>query len=428
MTLEEFEKTLERRERDDEEKNLAALSEKHASREEHHRHHHRQHHHHRHDYHQDDKKHRHKRSGHSNDGHEHESKRPRKASSSENSKNPSNERAANAELMGRNSTFSALPPPETPLKRDSWMEGSSSLEYVSPRNRVVMKQETVARNVDSKFPAYDSNQYLQTHEEGVKNVVHEPACDVADYTFGDAGSQWRMTKLKAVFKQAAETHRPVDHVALERFGDLRAFDDAREEQIELDRRDTYGKGYAWREKPNGELFMARKQDTDDKESNPRSLDDGQFTEQRSPDLEKISSIQEITMSLDQTAMNRLKAQMMKSKMRGSPNASELELQFNKAIAHLNGKQEPKIVVLNAVESRLVTNGRGGEVKPISTKRGRERGLVEENEAMTIEDMLKEERRTRNEAGGDGKRYAERIAKDGKFDVPYHLFAARQTEG
>jgi hypothetical protein len=52
-----------------------------------------------------------------------------------------------------------------------------------------------------------------------------------------------MTKLKAVYTQAEQTGRPVDEIALERFGDLRDFDDAREEQTELDRRHLYGEGY-----------------------------------------------------------------------------------------------------------------------------------------------------------------------------------------
>jgi hypothetical protein len=57
----------------------------------------------------------------------------------------------------------------------------------------------------------------------------------------------------------------------------------------------------------------------------------------------------------------------------------------------------------------------GEVKPVDTKRGRERGQVEANEDMTIDDMVREERRTRGQAGGEGMRLAERIAKDAKFD-------------
>ncbi|KAK6836606.1 Pre-mRNA-splicing factor [Apiospora arundinis] len=67
-----------------------------------------------------------------------------------------------------------------------------------------------------------------------------------------------------------------------------------------------------------------------------------------------------------------------------------------------------------MDNRMLAGTRA-EAKAIDTKRGRERGLVEENTEMTIEDMVREERRTRGQTGGEGLRLAERIAKDGKFD-------------
>jgi len=41
--------------------------------------------------------------------------------------------------------------------------------------------------------------------------------------------------------------------------------------------------------------------------------------------------------------------------------------------------------------------------------------VVENEDMSIEDMVRQERRTKNALGGEGRAFAERIAKDAKFD-------------
>lgn len=297
------------------------------------------------------------------------------------------------------------------------MEAPSSLEYVSSRSLPAEHPEEEKRIVHSGMPGNESNQYHQAINDDTKNdTVQGSVNHTVDYIFGDAGSQWRMTALKAVFREAEETHRLVDDVALERFGDLRAFDDAREEQIELDRRGTYGKGYAWKDKPSGELFAERKQKPDAGIVNPRYIDDEELPKQRSPKAEKTISAQKANADVDQTVLNRMKAQMMKAKLKGSPNASHLEAEFNKAMASFNNSQEPKTVVLNAMDNRLSTGGRKGEVKAVGTKRGHERGLVEENEAMSIEDMVKEERRTRNEAGGDGKRFAERIAKDGRFDV------------
>jgi len=223
-----------------------------------------------------------------------------------------------------------------------------------------------------------------------------------------------MTKLKAVYTQAEQTGRPVDEIALERFGDLRDFDDAREEQTELDRRQLYGEGYVGKEKPSGELFQERKMSMDirrgpepSRENVPLDLPQGTVVEEKS-DPKAI-------VQLDHTTLNRMKAQLMKAKLKKSPDVAKLEAEYNEAMAsYSNNPSDPGVVVLGKMENRMLAGTRG-EVKSIDNKRGRERGLVEENEHMSVEDMVREERRTRGQAGGEGMRAAERIAKDAKFD-------------
>ncbi|KAG7106313.1 Pre-mRNA-splicing factor cwf19 like protein [Verticillium longisporum] len=117
--------------------------------------------------------------------------------------------------------------------------------------------------------------------------------------------------------------------------------------------------------------------------------------------------------MDQTTLNRLRAQMVKAKLMRAPNAAQLESEYNAAAASFATKG-PQSVTLGAQDNRMLAGSRG-EVKAVETKRGRERGNVEANDDMTIEDMVREERRTRGQAGGEGARLAERIAKDGKFD-------------
>ena len=107
---------------------------------------------------------------------------------------------------------------------------------------------------------------------------------------------------------------------------------------------------------------------------------------------------------------------MKAKMKGAANAAELEAQYNSALSGAANRLEPDVVVLNSMDNRMLAGGREGEVKHLTNKRGRERGLVVENEDMSIEDMLRQERRTKGQAGGEGMLLAEKIAKDSKFDV------------
>ncbi|GAA5822164.1 hypothetical protein JCM3770_005071 [Rhodotorula araucariae] len=53
---------------------------------------------------------------------------------------------------------------------------------------------------------------------------------------GSSGSAWRMTKLKRTYEAAEDEGRPIEEVALERYGSLEAFDEAREERRVLDQR------------------------------------------------------------------------------------------------------------------------------------------------------------------------------------------------
>ena len=253
-------------------------------------------------------------------------------------------------------------------------------------------------------------------------VSRQPASDDASgpssrerqvtYTFGDAGSQWRMTKLKAVYDLAESSGRSVDEVAIERFGSLEEFDDAREEKIEMDRRKVYGAGYVGKEKPTGDLFAERKakmrleQETSHDRSPSLPLEQGMI----------IEDVVEKAPPMDQSALNRMRAQLMKAKLRNAPDAAKLEQEYNAAMAAFSASTaSSNAVVLDASHSRMLAGSSRGEVKAVTNKRGLERGKVEENTDMSVEDMVREERRTRGQAGGEGMRLAERIAKDAKFD-------------
>jgi len=227
------------------------------------------------------------------------------------------------------------------------------------------------------------------------------------YTFGDQGSKWRMTKLKGVYTMAEESGRPLDEVAIERFGSLQDFDDAREEKIEMDRRGVYGQGYVGKEKPSGELYRQRIGDDARLRRGAQAAD--------SPEQGVVVPEMQPTTVMDQTSLNRLRAQMMKAKLKKAPDAEKLEAEYDAAMAAFaSNATADRAVVLDASHNRMLAGARG-EVKSVDTKRGRERGQVEANEDMSIDDMVREERRTRGAAGGEGQRLAERIAKDAKFD-------------
>jgi hypothetical protein len=407
--------------------------ERHRDRRRHHHRHHQRSSKHRED--ADDKErhsHRHKRSRHSRDGDDEEAEERQKrryrrslpkedvAESEDEWVEKESMPAGPGDGLGKSQAARDVNP-----KRDSWMEAPSALDIDYTQKGVRKAPEPVTTksshpDFDLKIHKNELNTHLKDLAGGkdISEIADERPRHEVDYVFGDSGSQWRMTKLKGVYTQAEDTGRPVEDIAIERFGDLRAFDDAREEQLELERRKTYGKGYDETEKPSGKLYEERVLKTGMRLSSKPNTGNFEDDEQPLPPQGQVfdTGTPASASFLDQTALNRLKARMMKAKLKGSPDAAKLEAEYNAAAASSSNRKESDIVVLGVMESRMLAGGRRGEVKAVDTKRGRERGLVEENEDMSIEDMVREERRTKGQAGGDGRRFAERIAKDAKFDV------------
>ena len=280
------------------------------------------------------------------------------------------------------------------LQRDSWMQmpSGSDVEFThkATKHRQTLNTSRPS-GADFQLKIHDSElnkhhlQDLANGEVGQEHVLEEPTEHEVNYVFGDAGSQWRMTKLKAVFRHAEESGKPVEAIAVDRFGGLRAFDDAREEQIELDRRETYGSGYVGKEKPSGDLFAERHLDAGIRRTSSAAINDGHMADTTETLNANSQSLASKPAVLDHTALNRLKARMMKAKLRGANDAAGLEAEYNAALDSSKNSIEPEIVVLGAMNNRMLAGGRNNEVKNVSTRRGRERGLVEENEDMSIED-------------------------------------------
>ena len=307
------------------------------------------------------------------------------------------------------------------LKRDSWMEAPSALDidYVQrpQKQSSPPKSNDLVTKFELKIHEKELNHHLRDLHSGksLDDIAQEPAQHDVDYTFGDAGSSWRMTKLKAVYRQAEASGQSIEDAALERYGSLRDFDDAREEEIELERRETYGEGYVGKEKPSGELFRERKLVAGIRREPERPKEEPQNEELPQGEIIQREEPTTATTTPDQSTLNRMKARLMKAQLRKDPSAAQLEEEYNNAVIAFNHQSRPDVVTLSAMDNRMLSSAPRNEVKAVENKRGRERGQVEENEDMSIEDMVREERRTKGQAGGEGQQFADRIAKDAKFD-------------
>ncbi|CAO3613613.1 unnamed protein product [Cunninghamella blakesleeana] len=87
-----------------------------------------------------------------------------------------------------------------------------------------------------------SHRELNVHLKSGLAVDEYPEEKKSSIKFGDAGSNWRMMKLKRVYEQAEDENRSVKEVGLERYGSKEKFQEALDERAYLDKRkDKKGK-------------------------------------------------------------------------------------------------------------------------------------------------------------------------------------------
>jgi hypothetical protein len=63
-----------------------------------------------------------------------------------------------------------------------------------------------------------SSREINAHFKAGLHIDQYPEQAKPTYKFGDAGSKWRMTKLRRTMEQAEDEGRPLEEVALEKYG------------------------------------------------------------------------------------------------------------------------------------------------------------------------------------------------------------------
>ncbi|KAF9454844.1 hypothetical protein P691DRAFT_770356 [Macrolepiota fuliginosa MF-IS2] len=89
---------------------------------------------------------------------------------------------------------------------------------------------------DPDKPKVSSRELNQDLRDGIPINSDEPPPPPKSSTPGGPGSSWRMMRLRRVYETAEEENRPIDEVAVERFGSLSLFEEAQEERRILDER------------------------------------------------------------------------------------------------------------------------------------------------------------------------------------------------
>lgn len=239
---------------------------------------------------------------------------------------------------------------------------------------------------------------------------------------GGPGSQWRMMRLRRVYETAEEEGLPIEQVAVDRFGSLDAFEEAREERRILDeregRRGDRGRSsdrsrdndgetrFMFNDLPGSGSLSRRSSfrrpvgvaDRDSAPSTPspstnappmnRRLDSLRLPSQAASPLQQAHTPIPTVMTpskpsgstqraLSPSSLNKLQAKVLRAKLMGSSDAAQLEREYEAAARQGddgNGDSpRTRVEVLPTLDGRgrLYDVGHGGadeEVRPGNRKK------------------------------------------------------------
>jgi hypothetical protein len=290
---------------------------------------------------------------------------------------------------------------------------------------------------------------------------------------GGPGSQWRMMRLRRVYETAEEEGRPVEEVAIDRFGSLEAFEEAKEERRILDGREGSKSAQKPRGRPkepgkkfyftdigstgssrsssfrrpalagdNGPPTPPASNLGPNRRSEPSKLGSQRGTPQASTPIPSVftpSVLPSKTTSrgLSPSSLNRLQAKVLKAKLMGSPDAAALEKEYEAELKKANEgpRTVTKVEALPTLDGhgRLydVGTGKGGDA-PLPPGNRRKKEKVEtrdpktgeivrynaDDDTTTLGEMLRQEKfgaGSADQKDFDGE-LAKAIMGDGKFEV------------
>ncbi|KAG6903266.1 hypothetical protein C0995_000161 [Termitomyces sp. Mi166 len=223
-------------------------------------------------------------------------------------------------------------------------------------------------------------------------------------TPGGPGSQWRMMRLKRVYEAAEEEDVDVETLAIERFGSLEAFEEAKEERRILDEREgkraERGRGSERRFPRESEMGSKRFMFTDVggsggssrsssfrrpgayNDSTPSTpspvLDTRPPVNRRldslrlpsgvgSPLAQSRTSIPSVMTpprvapqkrALSPSSLNKLQAKVLRAKLIGAPDAAKLEEEYEVELRRANGMESGESGVRTKIEVLPTLDGRG----------------------------------------------------------------------
>ncbi|ORX45951.1 hypothetical protein BCR36DRAFT_585421 [Piromyces finnis] len=303
------------------------------------------------------------------------------------------------------------------------------------------------------------NPYFKNGGKGVpEDEEEENKPKKPKYTIGDSGSRWRMMKLRKVYEMAEEEGKPVEEIALMRYGSLEEFQEAVHEKEILDQRRS-GKSsnsgnshhhsssaYNSTVKTGGGHFKKPMEYLEKEEKNPSEKSDSISQSSQDKNLLSIpmTTIPIPSMNsnekpvLTKNQLNKLNSKIMKAKLMNSANLKELEEEYERELKRFeeakNNSETKQTIVLPQFnsEGRLQDIGKidpnaiqqYNKKKPKKEKfethdeQGNRIRYYKNDDKLTLHDLMVQEKMSNNK--DFDKEMAMRISRDAVFssDLDY----------
>jgi Protein similar to CwfJ C-terminus 1 len=288
------------------------------------------------------------------------------------------------------------------MQRDEWMK--SEFDIFKSSERGPNKSEIKKKEENAK------RQEIQEQRQ-VKMVDKKSST-----SWGDKGSNWRMIKLKRVYEIAAEEKRPLEQVAIDRYGSLEDFQDAINERDYLDSKmDKSGQSSAssssYRAPVRKSQFKAPESKSSLRQESKKPNDTVVAEVKKQQEKRKTVKLVAKTPVLSTDELNKLSAQVIKAKLMKKSNLDKLEEEFEYELERARTQKD--VIVINEDDDSSPKHKRN-KVENVKTH-DKDGNVIEHDDSSrkTLHDLLREEKMD-SESHYD-RDMAHQISKDSRFE-------------
>ncbi|WFC99379.1 Pre-mRNA-splicing factor cwf19 [Malassezia yamatoensis] len=252
------------------------------------------------------------------------------------------------------------------LKRDDWMTlgNHAADDEASFFSALGQSQSTPASSVQAAQDApqvhsRELNPMLNPARSVESSTRAEVSSSSSPSSYGAPGFKWRMMKLQRTYEIAEQSGQTVEQVALDRYGTMDAFDDARRErqhlhdtgQLPAEKSATFDASNA----PKSSSQFRRPTTHADSRSETPSRSTAASVSQKIPKVLPRSVAQptgsQKTQPLSLTELNRLEAKALRAEMMQKPDAPSLRAELEQAKQRHAGSisTSPKVETLPVID-------------------------------------------------------------------------------